>query len=179
MYPRQCSAPGSPKARFEAAVADVVNDYKTNGKRSLAHVERRIALHLTPYFGGRRMAAITTDDIRAYIAKRQADTEMVRSAHDVTRKDGSVRHVPEQRRTIARVSNAEINREIAIVKRAFKLALESRTLLYAPHIPMLKEASARAGFFERAAFEDVRAAVARGVAGHGDVRVPHGLADSF
>ena len=70
-------------------------------------------------------------------------------------------------RTIARVSNAEINRELAIVKRAFKLALESRTLLYAPHIPMLKEASARAGFFERAAFEDVRAALPEALRGVG------------
>ena len=42
------------RLRFEEAAADLVNDYKTNGKRSLPHVERRIALHLQPFFGGRR-----------------------------------------------------------------------------------------------------------------------------
>jgi len=37
-----------------------VADYQINEKRSLTHVERRVRLHLEPFFGGRRMAAITT-----------------------------------------------------------------------------------------------------------------------
>src|SRR5436309_15820080 len=53
------------RLRFEEAAADVINDYRTNGKRSLDEVERRLRLYLTPYFGGRRMASITTADIRA------------------------------------------------------------------------------------------------------------------
>src|SRR3972149_8903058 len=60
------------RLRFEEAAADVVNEYRVNKRRSLSHVERRIKKHLTPFFGGRRMASITTADVRAFIASRQA-----------------------------------------------------------------------------------------------------------
>lgn len=66
------------------------------------------------------MAAISTVDIRSYIAQRQADTTIVRKAYDITRKDGSIVRVPEQRRSVARISNAEINRELTTLKRMFK-----------------------------------------------------------
>jgi integrase len=102
-------------------------------ERSIAYVERRIKKHLTPYFGGRRMVAITTTEIRAFIASRQAATPSA--------------------------SNAEINRELAIVKRAYRLALQAGKLLHAPHVPMLHEDNVRQGFFERAEFDDVRAAL--------------------
>jgi hypothetical protein len=114
--------------RFGDAAADVVTDYRVNGKRSLADVERRIKLHLEPYFGGRRMAAITTADVRAYTAHRQD----------------------------AGATNATINRELAILKRAYRLAAQAGMVLNRPHIPMLDEDNVRGGFFERDAFEDVR-----------------------
>jgi integrase len=114
---------------FEEAAADVVNDYRVNGRRTLAHVERRIKKHLQPYFGGRRMPEITTADARAFAGQRQQ----------------------------AGASSAEINRELAIVKRAFSLAVQGGRLLTRPHIPMLKENNVRTGFFERQEFEDVRA----------------------
>src|SRR5438093_9744005 len=66
--------------RFEEAAQDVINDYRTNGKRSLKVLQRRITKHLEPFFGGRRMASITTSDIRQYIAKRQSDSFVVRRA---------------------------------------------------------------------------------------------------
>lgn len=80
--------PVSPKIgqlRFDEAAEDVVNDYRVNGKRSLNAVERRIRLHLRPYFGGRRMVTITTSDVRAYVAKRQADTIVVRQRRPTRR----------------------------------------------------------------------------------------------
>lgn len=117
------------RLRFDEAVADVVTDYRINGKRSLAHVERRVKLHLEPYFGGRRMVAISTPDVRVFVAQRQA----------------------------AGASNAEINRELSIVKRAFTLAVQAGNLLARPHIPMLHEDNVRQGFFERHEFEAVRA----------------------
>lgn len=123
--------PVTPKVarlRFDEAAADVVTDYRINGRRSLAHVERRITKHLTPFFGGRRMSAITTATVRTFIAERQA----------------------------ADASNAEINRELAILKRAFRLAVQGNKLLFAPHVPMLAENNVRQGFFERTEFEDVR-----------------------
>ena len=117
--------------RFDEAAADVVTDYTVNGKRSLRDVERRIRLHLEPVFGGRRMTSITTADARAYTGARQE----------------------------AGAANATINRELAILKRAFRLAEQAGKLLHRPFIPMLAEDNVRKGFFERPEFEDVRAAL--------------------
>jgi len=149
-------SPAIHRLRFDEAIVDVVNDYRINGKATVDEVERRIAKHLLPFFGGRRMTSITEADMRAYIAKRQADTELVIRAHERRRKDGTMRRVPEQRRAIARVSNAEINREIAIVRRAFRLAVRAGKLLHRPDFANLQERNVRIGFFEREEFEAVR-----------------------
>jgi len=141
---------------WEQAVEDVINDFTTNGKRSLKVVQRRIAKHLTPFFGGRRLMNITTADIRRYIAHRQGATTMVRNAYEVVRKDGSVYRVAEHRRAIDSASNGEINRELQILKRAFNLALGDGKILAKPHVPMLTESNVRTGFFEREQFESVR-----------------------
>jgi integrase len=110
---------------FDDAVQNVVNDYTANGRRSIADVKRRIELHLKPYFGGRRMSSIDEDAIRAYIAARLD----------------------------AKAKPATVNRELAIVKRAFRLA---KKLPSKPEISLLDESqNARQGFFERDAFEAV------------------------
>jgi integrase len=140
------------RIRFDEAVKDVINDYRTNRKRSLDDVERRIARHLRPFFGNRRMASITTADIREYIDSRQKETTIVRRAFTFTARDGTPRQVPEQRRTITGVSNAEINRELTALKRMFNLAIQAGKLLQKPHIPLLKEDNVRVGFFERDQF---------------------------
>ena len=116
------------RLRFEEAAADLITDYRVNGRRSLADVERRTKLHLDPFFGGRRMASLTTSHVRAYVDARQA----------------------------AGAANASINRELAALKRMFNLAIAAGTLLHRPHIPMLAEDNTRSGFFERQEFEDVR-----------------------
>jgi integrase len=140
------------RIRFDEAVKDVLNDYRTNRKRSRDDVERRIEMHLTPFFGNRRMASITTADIREYIDSRQKETTVVRKAFSFTARDGTLRHVPEQRRSITGVSNAEINRELTALKRMFNLAIQAGKLLQKPHIPFLKEDNVRVGFFEREQF---------------------------
>ena len=116
---------------FDDAAAAVVNDYKVNGRKSLAHAVRRIDKHLAPYFGGRRMSGITTDHLNAFTAQRL---------------EGGA-------------SNGEINRELALLKRMFTLAVRSGRLMMKPHIPMLKERNVRAGFFEAEQFEAARAAL--------------------
>jgi integrase len=140
------------RIRFDEAVKDVVNDYRTNRKRSLDDVERRIERHLKPFFGNRRMASITTADIREYIDSRQKETTVTRKAFTFTAPDGGPRHVPEQRRAIDGVSNAEINRELTALKRMFNLAIQAGKLIQKPHIPFLKENNVRVGFFERDQF---------------------------
>ncbi|HXG90327.1 MAG TPA: tyrosine-type recombinase/integrase [Vicinamibacterales bacterium] len=143
------------KLSFDEAAADLLADYTTNGKRSLAVVERRVRKHLTPYFAGRRMANVTTTDVRSYIARRQTtNTVLVRKARTVTLPDGNKEVRPEERRP---ASNAEINRELALLKRMFTLSVQAAKLLYRPHIPMLKENNVRTGFFERELFESVLA----------------------
>jgi integrase len=140
------------RIRFDEAVKDVINDYRTNRKRSLDDVARRIERHLKPFFGNRRLASITTTDIREYIDSRQKETTIVRRAFTFTARDGTPRQVPEQRRTITGVSNAEINRELTALKRMFNLAIQAGKLLQKPHIPLLKEDNVRVGFFERDQF---------------------------
>ena len=110
-------------------------EYQANGRRS----QDRLAVsltHLRPAFGVRRAAHLTSADVTAYVVARQTETAP----------DGTVR----------KSANATINRELAALKRAYRLALKAERLLRMPYIPMLKEANVRQGFFERAAFEAVR-----------------------
>ena len=113
--------------RFEDAVKDLKNDYQINSKRS-ADIDYRIRLHLTPFFGGRRMSTMTTVDVRAYIAARMEEG----------------------------AAAATINRELAALKRMFSLAVQAGKLLVRPYIPMLREDNTRAGFFEQHEFEAIR-----------------------
>lgn len=106
-------------------LAGVVDDYKLNDLRSLAKVEDRIRLHLAPFFGRHNAAGVTDDDVRRFMAERRA----------------------------ADASNAEINRELAILRRAYSLA--QKTVTTRPDIPKLKEADPRSGFFEAEQFEAV------------------------
>jgi integrase len=92
-------------------------------------------------------------DVRAYIAKRQGDVYVARSARRVQTAVGW-RDEPEVRRT---PSNGEINRELTHLKRMFTLAIQTGKVLHKPYIPMLKESAPRAGFFEPEQFDRVRA----------------------
>lgn len=110
------------KLTIKEATDDVITDYKTNGRKSLRDVTAKTALHLLPFFGERRrMTSITTADLRLFIAERQE----------------------------AGAKAAEINRELAILRRAFNLAVQAGRLLAKPHFPMLKERNTRTGFLER------------------------------
>lgn len=129
------------RVTWEDAVQDVLNDYTSNRKKSHAHVAKRLEKHLTPFFGGRRLSTISTADIRAYVAHRQAQT--------ITSGTGETA----RSRTTA---NATINRELAILKRTFTLAMQAGKIMTRPHIPMLQEHNVRQGFFEREQFEAVR-----------------------
>lgn len=145
--------PNIGKLKFDDAAADMLNEYRTNKKHSIDVVERRVRKHLTPFFQGWRMVNITTTDVRAYINQRQTTpTVLVRKATTVRLSDGSIQTTPEERRP---ASNAEINRELAHLKRMFVLAIQANKLLYRPHIPMLRENNVRKGFFEPASISSV------------------------
>jgi integrase len=101
------------------------------------------------------MVTSTTADVREFIAKRQSETSVTFAAYETKRKDGTSRKVAERSRTIEGVSNAEINRELTVLKRIFSLAIQSGKLLHKPHIPLLKENNVRKGFFEAHQFDAV------------------------
>lgn len=126
------------KLTFDDAAKTVINDYTINGKRSLAVVQRRIDKHLTPFFGGRRLTDIGADLVLAYVAHRQKQ--------GILKKDGTRR---------GDVSNGEINRELQILKRCFSLAVKHGKLFAKPHIELLQEAPARAGFVDRAQIDAI------------------------
>jgi len=113
--------------RFDKARDDLLN-YQRANRRPTKKLEARIANHLTPVFGGRRMTSITPLDARAYVVSRQT----------------------------AGASNATINRELTILKRMFSLAIKAGLLYHKPYIELLRENNARSGFFEAAQFESMR-----------------------
>jgi integrase len=138
--------------RFDEAAADVLNDYRVNDQASVDDVARRIRKHLQPFFGGRRMIAIGTADVKTYIAHRLAARTVTTEAYQYTRPDGRLIAIPARERTITMVSNAAINRELTILRRMFNLAVENEKLTQAPYVPLLAERNVRNGFFERDQF---------------------------
>jgi hypothetical protein len=130
----------------------------------LSDVTAKIRLHLLPFLGERRrMSSITTANIRAFIAERQG----------------------------AGASAAEVNRELAVLWRAFNLSVQAGRLINRPHFPMLKERNTRRGFLERDQVERICAALeatetarrrSKEDGGTGErrpVRFRHRLADGF
>ena len=101
--------------------ADVVTDYEINGKRSLDMLRFRLDKHLRPAFGEKLAAKVNTRDVQQYTKRRLEEG----------------------------ASNATINRELAVVKRAYTLGIRSERITRKPYVPLLQEANARKGFFER------------------------------
>jgi integrase len=110
----------------------VLTDYRLNGKRSVGDVARHVA-HLKATFGGGRAVALTSDRIATYAETRLADG----------------------------YARASVNRELAVIRRMFALAIQAGKLTPAhrPYIAMLAEDNAREGFLEPATFATLRAAL--------------------
>jgi integrase len=125
------------RIRFDEAAEDLKTEYAVNGRRSADELERRIRLHLLPYFGGRCLAMISTANVNAFILKRQMDVMIVGDDDD---------------RQERKYSNGEINRELTTLKRILNLARQNGKLMHVPYVPMLKERNVRTGFFEREQF---------------------------
>lgn len=117
---------------LSSALKSVVNDQTMNDRESVKHTQRRIDKHLLKHFNANRLlASLTTNDLTEYAAARLE----------------------------AKASAASVNQELAIVKRAFRLAVGAGELVVMPRIPMLALNNTRTGFFERSEFDSVRAAL--------------------
>jgi len=119
--------PTEEKVTFEQMADDLRRDYEINGKRSLASVALSRS-HLEKWFALSRAVDISTDKVRAYIARRQSED----------------------------ASNASINRELAALKRMFTLAVQADKLNSSPYIPTLQEDNARQGFLDHGGFLTLR-----------------------
>jgi integrase len=122
--------PAEERVTFEDLAAALLTDYQVNAKRSI-NAARLSLRHLRSYFETDRAVDVTTDRIRAYMLERQNEG----------------------------AANGSINRELAALKRAFKLMLQAGRLSHAPHVPMLREANPRQGFLEPADFASLRDAL--------------------
>ena len=122
--------PRADKIRFEELAEDYLTDYRVNGKRSLTRAQYNVD-GLKLFFAGWRAVDINTADVKAHIARRQADG----------------------------YANGTINRELAALKRMYRLAVEAEKLARAPYIPLLQERNVRTGFFSEADYLAIREAL--------------------
>lgn len=107
-------------------------EYQINGRKSLDDLKARWKLHLAPFFGFMRPVNVSTDLVSRYIDKRQQDG----------------------------ASNATINRELAVLKRAFHLGRQCTPpkVQNVPYFKMLKENNTRKGFLEPAQYDKLACA---------------------
>lgn len=121
---------GTGKRLFTACLEDVVADQQANARRDIRHTRRRIELHLAPYFAGLRVAEITSAIVSRYAAERKESGAQA----------------------------ATINRELALIRRALRLAARNGDIVTAPHVSLLDESrNARQGVIEPQDFARVLA----------------------
>jgi integrase len=112
---------------FDDLVAEYLQDHALRSKRSLEWAEDRVA-NLRRFFGGVKVAEITTGRLKSY---QQARLE-----------DGA--------------AAATINRDLGALGRMFTLAVQSGRLGRRPHVPKLLEAPPRSGFVSHRQYLAIR-----------------------
>jgi integrase len=106
--------------KVDELIQDVLADYRKDNRKSTDQVEARWRNHLSEFFARMKACDLKTDRIQRYI-KHRLD-------------QGAER--------------ATLNRELAVLKRALRLAFRSCKLKSLPYVPMVKESNARRGFLE-------------------------------
>lgn len=111
-------------------------DYEAQDRKSLRHDEggnpyTDAVRRLDSYFSGYRAGEMSTDQIKRF-QREQREKGM---------------------------SNASINRSVSALRRMFSIARQDGKLRNLPYFPMLKESAPRKGFFEKADYEALSAAL--------------------
>src|SRR6266699_1095446 len=123
------------KMKYEDIRRSLVDDYLLSakavmdGKEILISGRRGLLKPLDDYFGGMNVANITTDVLRDFSSKRMENG----------------------------VAGPTVNRNLAMLRRMFKLAEREGKVSNVPYFPMQKESEPREGFLERPKFEKLRA----------------------
>ena len=115
--------------KIEQLASDLFRDYSINEHRSLNDVETRWRLHLKPFLGSVPATELDSQLLARYIDKRRDEL----------------------------ASNASINRELACLKRMFRLAYLATPprVPAVPHFPHLKENNTRKGFITPEQFTEL------------------------
>ncbi|MGE0445129.1 MAG: tyrosine-type recombinase/integrase [Vicinamibacterales bacterium] len=98
----------------------IVTDYRNNGRRSMESLEKTRLPKLAGAFAGTKAIDITTTAVERYKTMRLKD----------------------------KAAPATVNRELAALKRMFRLGMRQGMVATMPHIAMLLENNVRKGFFE-------------------------------
>jgi integrase len=127
---RAFGGPQQEKVTVEEILTGLERDYEIRGRRALPQLRSHL-VHVRAFFGMDRAVAINGRLVRDYVKQRQD----------------------------AGAAAATINHEVKALARALSLSVEVGLLNHAPKLPLLREQNARQGFFERAEFEAVLAAI--------------------
>jgi integrase len=113
---------GVERIRVSALLELLIEDYRLHDRADLCEAEQRVNRLLKPHFGHLRASGLTTKAIKQYIETRQNEGR----------------------------KNATINRELALLRRAFKLGYQHdpQLVFRLPIIKALKEDNIREGFLE-------------------------------
>ncbi len=116
------AGPQAERVRVQELADDLIREYRINARKSLEDLQTRFSLHILPFFAGMRVVEVTSDLIGRYVDSRQQ----------------------------AGAKNATINRELAALKRMFRLGSQATPakVLRMPAFPHLRENNIRKGFLE-------------------------------
>ncbi len=114
--------PQTERVRVDELAEDFLREYRINGRKSLDDAQTRWNAHLKPFFGVLRAIEVTSGLIARYVDSRQQEG----------------------------ASSATVNRELAALKRMYRLGMLATPakVLRLPAFPKLKENNVRKGFLE-------------------------------
>jgi integrase len=122
----QFAGPQAERVTFEDLMNSLERSYQLAGRRSIKRLKQARA-HLARTFAGTRAVQITAVRLEAYAVARTVDG----------------------------AAPASIKYELAILRRAFSLAVKQDRLALRPSFPTIRVQNARSGFFEVSEFEAV------------------------
>lgn len=125
--------PAEERVTMDSLFDGLVNDYAINQRRSLGSVKGFLK-HLRLAFGGMRAIEVTKDRIEGYKSARLSE---------------------KTQRGKRPIKPATVNRELAALRKAFRLAVKQKRIAAAPTVELLEENNVRQGFVEPKEFETI------------------------